>query len=145
MTTGQQSNKRQDQPTSRRQQPTRTSTSQMKSRSSKKQERQKAFQHHSSQQHKKGSSTILHIYYTGAGVLYVYKQVRQPPKTAQQNTASSITNFHSHRCRNRLVHGSTDRRQNTKHAISVNMHSTIPDRMWQNTRSAQQHCLAARQ
>ena len=39
----------------------------------------------------------------------------------------------------------TDRRQNTKHAISVNMHSTIPDRMWQNTRSAQQHCFTARQ
>ena len=46
----------------------------MMSRSSKKQDRQKAFQHHSSQQHKKGPSTSLHIYYTGAGVVYVYKQ-----------------------------------------------------------------------
>ena len=59
--------------------------------------------------------------------------------------ASNLINFHSHRCRNRYVHGSTDRRKNTKHAIPVNMLSTIPYGTWQNTCSAQQHCHTVRQ
>ena len=59
--------------------------------------------------------------------------------------ASNVINFHSRRCRNRLVHGSTGRRQSTKHAIPINMPSTIPYGMWQNTCSAQQHCLTVRQ
>ena len=63
-------------------------------------------------------------------------------KALGEQVASSI---HSHRCRNRHVHGSTDRRQNTKHAIPVNMPSTIPYGMWQNTCSSQQHCHTVRQ
>ena len=85
--------------------------------------------------------------------------VRQPPKAAQQNTGdtmrhhllqsnfstNNITIFHSNRRRDRHVHGSANRRQNTKHAIPVNMPWTIPDGMWQNTCSAQQHCYTVRQ
>ena len=94
---------------------------------------------------------LTHLPYLSWSPVCVQAKGRSDNHPEQHNKApvvqcdSSIINFHSHGCRNRHVHGSTYRRQNTKHAISVNMPSTIPDGMWQGTCSAQQHCFAVRQ
>ena len=50
----------------------------------------KVFQHHSSQQHKKGSGTSLHIYHTGAGALYAYKQIVGHTTTQSNNKTPVI-------------------------------------------------------
>ena len=80
-------------------------------------------------------------------------QSRQPPKTTQQNTSDSSghhllqvhqrnkdnTSTDSSWHRNGHVYGSTNWRQNTSHAIPVNLLTTIPDGMRQNTSNTEQH------
>ena len=58
---------------------------------------------------------------------------------------SNIANFHSHWRGNRHAYGSSGRRQNTKHAIPVDVPSTIPDGMWKDARCAEQHGHTVRQ
>ncbi len=77
-------------------------------------------------------------------------QSRQPPRAKQQVNSDTgghhllqvirrnkgNTNPGSSWRRNRHVHGTTDRRQDSTHAVPVNM---IPNGMWQNTSHTQQH------
>ena len=51
----------------------------------------------------------------------------------------SNTNPDSSWCKNRYVHGSTSWRQNSTYAIPLNMSTTIPHGMRQNTSNTQQH------
>ena len=80
-------------------------------------------------------------------------QSRQPPKATQQNTSDSsrhhiLQNHHRDKDntstdsswrRNRHVYGSTKWRQDTSHAILVNLLTKIRDGMRQNTSNTEQH------
>ncbi len=81
------------------------------------------------------------------------RQIRQPSEAKQQVTSDTgghhllrgirwnegNTSPDSSWRRNRHVHGSTDRRQDSTHAVPVNVPSTIPRGMWQDTSHTQQH------
>ena len=86
------------------------------------------------------------------------RKTRQPPKTNKQNTSDpsgsdvlqsirrETNNIgpHSSGRWNRYVHGSSTGRQDPTRAIPVNLPTTIPDGMRQNTCNSQQHCPTIR-
>ena len=124
--------------TLRRQQHTKMNTSQMMLRSHKKQERQKRPSSTTTANSTREARTRAHTSYHSRSWCPVCVQAKDRPdnhpkqhnktlviqcdityyKAIGEQATSSI--FHSRRCRNRHVHGRTDRRQNTKHAIPTN-------------------------